>query len=329
MDRVGRTLAIAAAALLVVAAGCGSGSKSKRQAEAAGPAVPWSSRRPAELAPRAPAARACRGADLRADGQVKFVARLQGGIALVQLRNTGKTPCRLEGRPRVRFVKQGGPQQVQQTIPTTPARFPEVVGPPSTLRALRPGEGVALTVSWDNWCDPKIPGKPHPPPSAMRISLPGGRGHVDADYNAVTPCLDPSRPSILGVSRFQASLLPAEKPWSRVGLRASIPGQPLHARRGELLRFRVVLRNLDSVEARFERCPSYVEQLVPAGPVAVYRLNCKAAHPIPPGGREAFAFELRVPKGAPLGANGLFWGLDPLGARSPQLNARVLVEGGE
>lgn len=320
-------LAIAAAALLVAAAGCGSGSKAKRQAE--GPAVPWSSERPAELGARASAARECRGADLRPAGQVKFAARLQGGIALVQVRNVGKTPCRLEGRPRVRFLKHGGPQQVQQAIPITPARFPEVAAPPSTLRALRPGEAAALTVSWDNWCDPKLPGKPHVPPSAIRISLPGGRGHVDADYNAVPPCLDPSRPSILGVSRFQTSLLPAEKPWSRVALRASVPGQPLHARRGAMLRYRVVLRNIDSVAARFDRCPSYVEQLVPAGPVVVYRLNCKAARPIPPGGREAFAIELRVPKDAPLGANGLFWALDALGARSPQLNARVVVDGGE
>jgi Domain of unknown function (DUF4232) len=327
MDRVGRKLAIAAAALLVAAAGCGSGSKGKPQGES--PAVPWSSERPARLAARAPAARACRGDDLRADGQVKFAARLQGGIALVQLRNAGKTPCRLEGRPRVRFLKHGGPQQVQQAIPITPARFPEVTAPQSTLRALRPREAAALTVSWDNWCDPKLPGKPHLPPSAIRISLPGGRGHVDADYNAVAPCLDPSRPSILGVSRFQTSLLPPEKPWSRVALRASVPGPPLHGRRGAMLHFRVVVRNIDSVTARFDRCPSYVEQLVPAGTVAVYRLNCKAARAIAPGGREAFAIEVRVPKDAPLGANGLFWALDPLGARSPQLNARVLVGGGE
>lgn len=114
-----------------------------------------------------------------------------------------------------------------------------------------------------------------------------------------------------------------------MALRASVPGQPLHGRRGGMLRFRVVLRNLDTVTARFGRCPAHVEQLVPAGPVAVYRLNCKAARAIPPGGREAFAIELRVPKDAPLGANGLFWGLDPLGARSPQLNARVLVAVGE
>ena len=37
--------------------------------------------------------------------------------------------------------------------------------------------------------------------------------------------------------------------------------------------------------------------------------------------------QLRVPKDAPLGANGLFWELDPFGARAPQLHARVTIDG--
>jgi hypothetical protein len=34
---------------------------------------------------------------------------------------------------------------------------------------------------------------------------------------------------------------------------------------------------------------------------------------------------IRVPARAPLGANGLFWELDPLGAQSPEAVARVIV----
>ena len=80
--------------------------------------------------------------------------------------------------------------------------------PASALLALRPGEAGDVTISWDNWCDPVIEGKPRVPPSALRITLPGGRGSVDADYNAVPPCLDPSAPSTIGVSPFQPNLVP-------------------------------------------------------------------------------------------------------------------------
>jgi len=87
-----------------------------------------------------------------------------------------------------------------------------------------------------------------------------------------------------------------------------------------------VLRNLDRTAVRFGRCPAHIEQLAPNGRPAVYELNCAGAHPIAPGGSEAFALELRVPKDALVGANGLFWALDPFGARAPQLTARVLVD---
>jgi hypothetical protein len=326
MGRVGGRLAIALLALLVVAAGCGSGTKKHRAAAAAGPAVPWTSRKPAPAAPRTPVSMPCRAADLAIPHQVRFVPHLQGGIALVAIRNRSRRACRLTGRPRVRFVKEGGPVQVQRSGAPSLPRFPEVPYPPSSLLALRPGEQAALTVSWDNWCDPKVPGKPHLPPSALRVTLPGGRGHLDADYNAVPPCLDPRAPSTIGVSSFQPTLIPLRRPWTQADVRASIPGQPLHARRGRTLRFRVVLRNASPATVRFDRCPAYVQQLAPLGPVSVYELNCGDAHPIPPGGREAFAMRVYVPNGAPFGANGLFWGLDALGGRVPQLNARVLVD---
>jgi hypothetical protein len=105
-----------------------------------------------------------------------------------------------------------------------------------------------------------------------------------------------------------------------------VPGQPLHARRGGILRFLVVLRNASQTTARFERCPAYVQQLVPRGTVEVYALNCPAAHSIAAGKRLAFAMRVRVPKNAPLGRNGLFWELDPFGARAPQVHARVTID---
>jgi hypothetical protein len=305
-------------------AACSSGHKQKASPPL-GPAVPWVSSRPALFEPRAPVARVCHAADLRVPGQVKFVPRLQGGIALVQLRNRSKHACRLMGRPRVRLVKQGGPVQVDRPVPPTTAEFPDAPYPPSVLGDLRPGEAAAVTITWDNWCDRKIPGKKRLPPSAVRITLPAGRGHVDADYNAVVPCLDPASPSSIGVSVFQPSLVPQQRPWSNAPLIASVPGQPVHGRRGSVLHYRVVLKNYSSSTVRFDRCPPYIQQLAPAGKVDVHTLNCRGAHPVGPRKTIAFAMQIRIPKSSPLGANGLFWELDPYGARSPQAHVRVVV----
>jgi hypothetical protein len=313
---------IALALLLVFAAGCSSGSKKHETAAA----VPWTAKKPPQLAERTRAARPCRAADLTVPGQVKFVPRLQGGIALVSIRNASSHACRLTGRPRVTLVKKGGPVQVQRPIPTTPANFPEITYPVSTLLALQPGESGAVTITWDNWCDLVVKGEPHVPPSAVRIALPRGRGNLDADYNAVPGCIDPTSPSTIGVSVFQPSLVPArQRPWSNAFLHASVPDQPVHAAPGGVLHFHVVLKNVSRTTARFGRCPAYVQQLVPSGQVEVYELNCAAAHPIAPGESLAFAMQARVPKKAPRGANGLFWELDPFGIRAPQLHARVKV----
>jgi hypothetical protein len=179
---------------------------------------------------------------------------------------------------------------------------------------------------WDNWCDPVVPGRPRVPPSALRVTLPDGRGSLEADYDAVPACIDPNAPTTIGVSVFQSSLVPAGRPWSAAFLRASVPDQPIHARRGGILRFRVVLTNASGTTARFERCPAYVQQLAPGGAVEVYALNCPAAHSIAPGKSLAFAMRVRVPKDSPLGRNALFWELDPFGARAPKLHARVTID---
>jgi hypothetical protein len=70
----------------------------------------------------------------------------------------------------------------------------------------------------------------------------------------------------------------------------------------------------------------YVQQLVPACQIDVHVLNCARAKPIGPGKREGFAMQIRVPKNAPAGGNGLFWGLDPFGAKTPAINARATID---
>jgi hypothetical protein len=228
--------------LLVAVAGCGSSSK-QGNANQIGPAVRWTAEQPPQVAERAPASRTCAAADLDVQGQVTFVLNLGGGIAFVTLRNAGTHSCRLTGSPRVRFVKKGGPVQVQRRIP------PETTYPASAL---------------------------------------------------------------LG--------------WSGVFLRAVIPNQPIHVRRGGILHFRVVLTNASRTPARFAHCPAYVQQLAPSGKVEVYDLNCAAARPIAHGKQLAFAMQIRVPADAPLGGNGLFWALEPFGARGPHAHARVTVD---
>jgi Domain of unknown function (DUF4232) len=317
--------AIALLASLVVMGGCGGSKDGAGKFD--GAVVPWVSSQPSELAERPPASTPCRAADLAVHGGVDFVAYGNGGgIAVIALQNKGKQECRLEGSPRVRLVKSGGPRQVNTHIQRPPLIFPDTAYPRSSLLAVRPGEYAGLTVTWFNWCDPQIPGKKRLPPSAVRITLPGGRGHVDADYNAVPRCSDPSSPSKIGVSPFETAKVKPVAPWTSAQVTASVPNQPVRAKRGDMLRFVVVLQNRSGSTVRFDRCPSYVQQLVPAGQVEVHALNCAAAKPIAAGGREGFAMAIRVPKNAPVGGNGLFWALDPFGAKTPQVHARATVD---
>jgi len=308
---------------LVLVAGCG-GSKDGPKLD--GPVVPWISSQPSELAERTPSSTPCQAADLAVTGKAEFVANGRGGgIAVLALKNQGNQACRLEGRPNVKLVHSGEPKQVNAPIDRPPVIFPDTAYPLSSLLALRPGEVAGLTVTWTNWCDPQIPGKKRVAPSAVRITLPNGTGHVDTDYNAVPACLDPKSPSTIEVSPFETAKVKPTPPWTTAtgAIKASVANPPVHAKRGEILRYTVVLENTSGSTVRFEHCPAYVQQLVPAGQVDVHILNCAHAKPIAPGGREGFAMAIRVPKNAPVGGNGLFWGLDPFGAKTPTLNARA------
>src|SRR3954463_11275598 len=225
-------------------AGCG-GSKTA-DPNVGGPVVPWISAQPSELAERTPSSTPCQAADLAVKGKVEFVANGRGGgIAVVALVNTGKQECRLEGRPSVKLVHGDKPEQVNAPIDRPPVIFPDTAYPLSSLLAIRPGEVAGLTVTWTNWCDPQIPGVKRVAPSAVRITLPNGTGHLDADYNAVPACIDPSHPtSTPQVSPSEAAKVKPVPPWPPPGpVKASVPPQPVHGKRGELLGFTVVLEN--------------------------------------------------------------------------------------
>src|SRR4051794_30609312 len=125
-------LVMALGVSLVLGAGCGGAKDGAAKFD--GPVVPWASAQPPELAPRTPASTACRAADLAVHGQVAFQAYGNGGgIAVIAFQNKGRQECRLEGSPRVRLVKDGGPKQVNSHLARPPLIFPDTAYPVSSL----------------------------------------------------------------------------------------------------------------------------------------------------------------------------------------------------
>src|SRR3954465_10973147 len=108
-------VAMALVTPLVLMAACGGSKQSAATFD--GPVVPWTSSQPSELAERTPVSTPCNAADLHVTSQVDFEAYGNGGgIAVIPLQNKGKQVCRLDGSPRVKLVKDGGPKQVNTAI---------------------------------------------------------------------------------------------------------------------------------------------------------------------------------------------------------------------
>ena len=334
-----------AAATLLALAGCGSAegpatgpaaTPAARPAVAHSPAVRWASIVPAQLrAPQLTSAKPCRASELKVQGAgVDFQATAAGASGSVELRNVGSRPCRLTGRPQVRFVgAPRAPRQRQTAEPGLTPEFPAVTKPASSLRAVKPGSDATLSVEWNNWCPPgPHSSAPVVPPRAVRVTLPGARGSLEIPYNAVAPCLEPGSPSTIGVRPFEPEVLPSGKPWSRLPLTARVltsagtPVTMLRASRGSTLRFVVELHNASTNRTlQFGKCPLFVQELAPKGSIQAYRLNCRAAQALKPGRSMRFDIQLNVPSDAPTGDNGLFWELDPLGAQGPEATARVVI----
>ncbi len=331
-----RRLVVCAALVL---AGCGGGGQ--RQA-AHGPAVklvPFDASAPAALGgtPASPAP-PCRAAQLAVAGKGLLLVpgTSEGGTGTLVLRNRGSRACGLTGRPTARFI--GGtapPAQRQRPLPANPPEFPQLAPPASALRSLAPGQAAVVSLDWANWC-PQVgdaaKAKGVDPPKALRLTLPAGGGSVDADYTAVVSCDHPSAPSTIGMRPFAPEPLTASRGFTAVPLSVTAHALDggtgaLHARRGQELRFAIDLRNRSTSETvRFDRrCPLLAEKFAPVGGTEAHQLNCGAAAPIAPGKSQSFEMRVRVPANAPLGPNGLFWRLDPVGDFGPQVVARVLV----
>jgi hypothetical protein len=324
--------------LALVLAGCGGHHQADTRA-AAPELVPFDGARPAALADRAPArAPACRASQLRLVGDgLQFVpGTQQGGTGGFVVRNAGARPCRLTGRPTVRFV--GGtapPPQRQRALEASAPTFPQLAPPDTALLALAPGEGAVLSVDWDNWCpraSTAAKRKGIQPPKALRVTLPADSGSLDVRYNAVVACVHADQPSVIGVRPFAPRPLQGAGAFTTAPLIAKVHRPdggkgPLHGRRGQDVRFAVELHNASTTDTvRFDRCPLVAEKLAPTGDTEAHQLNCRAAAPIRPGAGQWFEMRVHVPDDAPLGPNGLFWRLDPVGESSPQTVARLIVD---
>lgn len=326
-----------AALLSLLCAGVIAGCSSSRATVAVPPrhVIAWDDAVPSQLQPpRVPPAPACRAAQLRVTGPgFQFVAGGTGGTGAVALRNTGPGRCGLTGYPTVRLVgAPRAPRQRQVNLPARAAGFPEVAEPATSLRAIAPGSTATLSIDWSNWCVPGAAGsaKPQIPPSAVRVSLGKGLGSLNVRYNAVPACDAPGRPSTISVRPFAPAPLPSTRPWTTANVKAAIesadgPGVPLTAKRGQVARFIVRLRNASPVTVRFGGCPLLAEALEPTGQTEIHQLNCRPAGPILPGRSLFFDMRIRVPASAPLGKTGLFWELDPTGAQFPEAVTGLVV----
>jgi len=316
-------------AVAVLLAGC---SATHRGPASKLPLVPWDGAVPPQLQARhvVPAS-PCRASRLRVVGAgFLFQPAVAGGSGSVTLRNAGPGACRLTGRPDVRLVGAvPAPQQRQVVLPAEPPAFPAVAPPGATLLALPAGGTATLGVDWRNWCVPR--GRKAPtPPRAVRITLPGGRGSIDAGYNAVPTCDAPGQPATIGVRPFQPSPVRGTTPWTTGIVQATIQplsggASPLQGKRGEVVRFAVRLHNASAAAVRFDRCPLLIQMLAPAGRPEVHQLNCRAASPIQPAGSLRFEMRIQIPANAPAAGNGLFWELDPTGTQGPQAVSRLVV----
>jgi Protein of unknown function (DUF4232) len=321
-----RTGTVVAAALLALA-GCTSAAHRPAQV----PLVPWDGTVPAQLRPAATApAPPCQASRLRVVGDgFRFEATISGGTGRVLLRNAGPAACQLTGRPDVQVVGAvPAPPQQQTPLPAQPPSFPSVAPPEDSLRSVPPGGSAALDVDWRNWCVPPTRTQPRPP-RAIRLTLPGGSS-LDVDYNGVPPCENADAASTLGVHPFQPAPLPGTAAWTSTVLQATI--QPLDGskgkltgRRGDTVRFAVLVRNPSAAPVGFARCPLVVLMLAPAGRPEAHQLNCAAAGQLPAGGALRFEMRVQIPADAPAGDNGLFWELDPTGSQGPEATSRITV----
>jgi hypothetical protein len=222
----------------------------------------------------------------------------------VELRNTGRAACLLEGYPIAVVASASG--------------LPDVVGTDGTFfegaatSNIAPGGSASLVVQADELCEVRPGGGPVGPPyHRLRIDLPHGGGSVPV---RLSDGLDLT--CGLHVSKFYV-----EQPSPPVTidplrvLKVSLD-LPRTADRGTTLAYRVRLANPTGREVALDPCPGYLEALSGTASSlgtqyvkATYALNCAPVRTIAPRSSVWFTMQLDLPKDAPDGRYQVDWEL--------------------
>jgi len=214
--------------------------------------------------------------------------------------------------------------------------FDPLAPPFGSLRALRPGRHVSVSVLVGDPCAASVPGTCiHAKSGPLVFRAPGG-GTIRL-INTIDHRTEPlSRENWLQVTRF-TPIIPDGPRSSELPLRASIVSGPrflikgtrpdgptLTARAGSWLSFVVVLTNRSRKTFRFGRtCPAYTEGLSWPQRQA-YVLNCHAVGAIAAGKSVRFEMRIRVPA-SPSGIDLLGWTLAPHTYDAPEASATLKV----
>jgi hypothetical protein len=290
-----------------------------------GRVIPWSGLRatpiPAPTPPRAPVGiRPCTSVDLVPrfvgwEGSVGNYGPLSG---VLRLGNQSSSSCWLRGIPTVRLLTASG------EIPTVtpPMRYDTGAGPDMFGFALLPAntpdpDRIAWVVlSWSNWCAAAV----RPVALVVRTAeLPeirvavNGVERTDGEAARMPRCDDSSGAPQLMAGAFESYERPGPSPtpWVDRGTLEVIVDRPLRGRPGEVIQYRVTLRNIGAITVVFDECPVF-GQHIQAGKIAPelrWILPCSGVPRIGPNQSATFDMEIEVPRDAQVGRNTLLWGL--------------------
>ncbi len=335
----GRFRAFAAGVLLAsVASACGAAPAGSARPSAlslsggASDTVPWAAISATSAAPpfTIPGVLPCRAGDLAVDVHAE-PSYVGGGPRnsstwMLRVRDQGAMPCFVGSTVDVTFATTAGPLTlsplrtrtdiVYLAALSTPGAsgyahqavgeidtFPCVV-PPVTQMSISPGPGLGTVRV--------TPG----PSGGFGVPCPGKQGSYLAEVFPEDCC-----------SGYAAST------------QTSVDA-PTVAHPGEHLRFLVTITNrpvphsqIDGTKEpaatpmAFASCPTYREELEGIdGGFHTYKLNCRAARPIPANGSETFEMYVDVPAGAHQGPAVLVWSIDgsPTVYQTAKINIQVL-----
>lgn len=292
-------------------------------APADGAVVPWAPLPPGSLFGPTPlpapsvdtSGRTCRAGDLSAR-----LGRGNGGggwvSVPVRLTNRSGTPCRLTGRVEALSGVNAG-RRVPIAVSADRQDF-------LTPVLLQPGQVGQVDLTWYPRCDTST-GPANSGYTSLRLTLLGGV--LDVTGPGLGLGCDPPQ---TGVSASQLGgptpepIYPPD-PLAKLGVSLQAPASVAP---GGLLRYIVTLTNTGTTTVTFSPCPTFLQNLQGQNHEGLvkdlHQLNCPKTNALPPGGKEHFAMELRVPADAPAGSSRLGWAIvGPAGANGDATTVTV------